>query len=296
MCSMQSQSISPKMVASPYAAASGNSMYQAGNANMMSTQYHRVQLAKLVRIIADPKIAFWVARHEEQILSIAVSSPATGNVLQWQCLELEKQVRERSRNLAQAGYTVNSDWFENRNFTQLQSESTQYAARDRMLECVASLVPEQEQQANAITIEAGPPKTMAGMKRLRNVEAQPELLKFVHDLIRCRGICADVRTLERIVAVICGRLFPGPHDITTRTEYPRIVRFMNYYAPNVPRRHGEFYRGVHITIALDDDWCFEWQLVTENLHIVSFLDHPFMIAKTRAFPDNETRDWAVPKK
>ncbi|MBI4739284.1 hypothetical protein HY772_07065 [Candidatus Woesearchaeota archaeon] len=46
-------------------------------------------------------------------------------------------------------------------------------------------------------------------------------------------------------------------------------------------------------MALDESFCYEVQVLTENTYIKSLLDHPFLVSKTADFPDEESKNWLL---
>jgi len=59
---------------------------------------------------------------------------------------------------------------------------------------------------------------------------------------------------------------------------------------NVGPRGQMAYRAVHLTMAIDNDHCFEIQLITKNTQDRSVFDYPFFV-QGQAFPDREFKDW-----
>lgn len=248
---------------------------------MMTVRYHIRQFHKILHALHDPERERLLRRNWRKIIQIALASQETGTRLQTLCLSRERTILSDTSILKLGGFKQDQDWFEHRNVTKLRDPLMLPLQQARMMHLVSTVLVKQQLQAGAARIEIGPQKSLASIRRTHAIDRYPDNLKLVHDLVRSRLIVKDIHVLEQTVLEIINNIQATPF---------KIVRLMNYYA-DVPRRHGPQYRGVHLTIALDDTHAFELQVITENGHLVGHLDHPFLVSKMRTLPDDGCRQW-----
>ncbi len=275
-----------------------------GHSTTISETHSLIRLRTLAAILDDnPRLTRFIDMYRFRILGIADSVPGSGGALQGQYAAIEKTLLRESPIFSMGEYSIDLVWFERRNLEELQKKALLAKKRISMVELVRYLVPELHRNSGAVRFEIGPRKTEESMKRRVALDQDHTLLRFVHDILRCRVVCYDLRVLERIcdqiyrklAPKVCDRTFFETEIMPNSSGFPRLVRYRNHFTRSA-RKYATYpnpFRGINLTIAMDENHGFELQILTEHTHIAARPDHPFFVSRSRKFPDGQSQKWLV---
>ncbi len=232
--------------------------------------------------------------HREHLLGIDQAIPGRLKDLRVWCSQLDRAVIERSSMFklpthtsepGRPGTFMNRFYFEARD----QKLISDLDILDKQRE----LFPDMLQGFAQNTLSDGAVLNIANLKSPESIARHGEShadQRFVYDRLRSRIVCQDLRQVETTVRELLGNLplamwgAPG-HKLDE--AFPSLVRFRNYF------KEGSFYGGVgrplrmcSLVVAMDQDFCFEVQVMTQDAHLGTKLDHPFHVAKTKTLPEH----------
>lgn len=138
-----------------------------------------------------------------------------------------------------------------------------------------------------VLIEEGGVKTFH--RANAKAERQRASGKVVHcpDVTRMRLVVPDLIVVDRVYSdLVSGAMAQG--------LYP--IGLVNHYSLNVGKKYPTPFRGMGMILCGEgesdrDSIATEVQILTARVRAVVDLDHPFNVAQTIPYPDDEARDW-----
>ena len=223
-----------------------------------------------------------------KILTLDQAVPAGSGSLKEIAQQLETRVLATTEVLASGKFMREDDWFAGRHLEAIQNQASLEDAFQGMIQLMSLIM----HNLPDCRLQLGNLKTEASIQR-RSLRTHGR--KGVSDQIRCRVIAPDIQKLLEARSKTLNQLgqpdrFP---QIKSQATAFQIVRYRNFFAGKGILYGDGHFRAYNLVIALDQNHCFELQLVTENTWLVGLLEHPFLVSQSVPFPDEVTCHWLL---